>query len=64
MVDLVKKFSKIEHFIYVSTAFVNCHAEISEDEIMDFPEDIDVIIDKLVCVYFDRRRSLIDHSNC
>lgn len=47
MVDLVKKFSKIEHFIYVSTAFVNCHSEVSEDEIVDFPEDIDVIIQKL-----------------
>ena len=47
MVDLVKKLSKIEHFIYVSTAFVNCHSEVSEDEIVDFPEDIDVIIQKL-----------------
>ena len=48
MVDLVKKFNKIEHFVYVSTAFVNCQMPFNDDEIIDFPEDIDVIINKLV----------------
>lgn len=47
MVDLIKKFSFIEHYIYVSTAFVNCQIKVFEDEIMDFQDDIDVIIDKL-----------------
>ena len=48
MVDLIKKFNKIEHFIYVSTAFVNCQVQFPDDVIMDFPEDIDVIINKLL----------------
>lgn len=48
MVDLIKKFNKIEHFVYVSTAFVNCQIQLPDDVIMDFPEDIDVIINKLL----------------
>jgi len=48
MVDLIKKFSKIDQFIYVSTAFVNCHLKIFEDEILDFQDDIDVIIKKFL----------------
>jgi len=47
MVDLVKKFKQIDHYIYVSTAFVNCQVKIFQDEITDFQDDIDVIIDKL-----------------
>lgn len=47
MVDLIKKFNFIEHYVYVSTAFVNCQSKVFEDEIMDFQDDIDVIIDKL-----------------
>lgn len=47
MVDLIKKFNHFEHFIYVSTAFTNCHLKVIEDEILEFQDDIDVIIDKL-----------------
>ena len=47
MVDLIKKFNQIDQYVYVSTAFVNCQAKIFEDEILDFQDDIDVIIDKL-----------------
>jgi len=47
MVDLIKKFKQIEHYVYVSTAFVNCQVEKLEDELVDFKEDIDSIIDTL-----------------
>lgn len=48
MVDLVKKFKRVDHYIYVSTAFVNCQVNVVEDEIIEFQDDIDVIIDKLL----------------
>jgi len=47
MVDLIKKFKKIDHFVYVSTASVNCQFLKLEDKIADFKDDIDSIIDKL-----------------
>ena len=48
MVDLIKQFDHLENFIYVSTAFVNCQMKDDiKDEIMDFQEDIDLIIEKL-----------------
>lgn len=48
MVDFIKQFNHLEHFIYVSTAFVNCQIKVFEDEIMDFQDDIDIIINKFL----------------